>query len=160
MRVKRSLTLTAIFTVAPFLALPAVADTQMVANPLCPAETVLFNPDQGQDIVLPTGFKVSVFASGLNAPTGIAVLGNSQSFQVYVLESGHGIPSRCNEQGSFPGGEFSLSNPFTPDILVFNQNGKLIRGPIGKPTAAGDGLQPAGPAIDIAFERGLLVVKT
>ena len=72
---------------------------------------------------------------------------------MYVLESGHGIPSRCNEQGSFPGGEFAANNPFTPDILVFNKNGQLIRGPIGKPTASGDEFQPAGPAIDIAFAR-------
>jgi len=155
MQLKRSQTLVAALAFAPFLSLPAVAANNTVANPICPGETVLFNPDQGQDIVLPTGFKVSVFASGLNAPTGIAFLGNSQSFQVYVLESGHGIPSRCNEQGSFPGGEFAPDNPFTPDILVFNQNGKLIRGPLGKPTSTGGGLPPAGPAIDIAFENGL-----
>jgi len=155
MRVKRSLIFTTMCTIAPFLTLPAVAGTQTVANPICPAETVLFNPDQGQDIVLPTGFKISVFASGLNFPTGIAFVGGASNFQVYVLESGHGIPSRCNEQGSFPGGEFAANNPFTPDILVFNKNGKLIRGPIGKPNASGDGFQPAGPAIDIAFETGL-----
>src|SRR5215472_11276490 len=154
MRVKRSLIFTTMCTIAPFLTLPAVAGTQTVANPICPAETVLFNPDQGQDIVLPTGFKISVFATGLNFPTGIAFLGNATNFQVYVLESGHGIPSRRNEQGSFPGGEFAANNPFTPDILVFNKNGKLIRGPIGKPTASGDGFQPAGPAIDIAFLNG------
>src|SRR5215831_17765167 len=155
MRVKRSLIFTTMCTIAPFLTLPAVAGTQTVANPICPAETVLFNPDQGQDIVLPTGFKISVFASGLNFPTGIAFVGGASNFQVYVLESGHGIPSRCNEQGSFPGGEFAANNPFTPDILVFNKNGQLISGPIGKPTASGNGFQPAGPAIDIAFARGL-----
>ena len=90
MELKRLDALAAACAFAPFLALPTVAGAATVANPICPAETVLFNPDQGQDIVLPTGFKVSVFASGLNAPTGIAFLGNSQSFQVYVLESGHG----------------------------------------------------------------------
>jgi len=146
--------LSAALLLAPFLALPGVAVAGLVANPICPTETVLFNPDQGQDIVVPTGFKISVFATSLNFPTGIAFRGDSRNFQVYVLESGHGIPSRCNEQGSFPGGEFAANNPFTPDILVFNQNGKLIRGPIGKPTASGDGFQPAGPAIDIAFEHG------
>jgi hypothetical protein len=155
MRRHGSQTLTTAFTIVPLLGLPAVCQAATVANPICPAETVLFNPDQGQDIVLPTGFTISVFASGLNFPTGIAFLGNSRNFQVYVLESGHGIPSRCNEQGSFPGGEFAANNPFTPDILVFNQNGNLIRGPIGKPTASGGGFQPAGPAIDIAFEHGL-----
>ena len=37
---------------------------------------------------------------------------------------------------------------------MFNQHGKLIRGPLAKPTSAG-GLQAAGPAVDIAFENGL-----
>jgi hypothetical protein len=154
MQVKRSLAFTAAFAVAPFVTLPAVAQAATVTNPLCSGESVLFNPDQGQDIVLPTGFKVSVFVSGLNAPTGIAFLGNSQSFQVFVLESGHGLPSVCNDQTAFGSGDFDPTNPFTPDIKVYNQNGTLIRGPLGKPTAAG-GLQPAGPAIDIAFEYGL-----
>src|SRR5713226_7193530 len=49
--------------------------------------------------------------------------------------------------------EFSLTNPFTPDILVFNESGTLIRA-LAKPTAIGVGLQTHGPAIDIAFEKG------
>jgi len=143
--------LVAIVLVVPLYPSPVSAD---VTNPLCPTEIVHFNPSNGQDIVVPTGFKVSVFKSGLNGPTGIAFLGNAKSFQVFVLESGHGLPSQCNEQGSFPGGTFTNNNPFTPDILVFDQNGMLLRGPLGKPTAAGGGFQPAGPAIDIAFENG------
>src|SRR5215471_12038667 len=134
---------------------PVTAQAVVLANPLCPDNTAFFDPGQGQDIVVPPGYKVSVFASGLNMPTGIAFLGNSQQFQVYVLESGHGLPSKCNEQDSFPGGQFNPANPFTPDIKVFDQNGNLIRGPLGKPNAAGTGFQAAGPAIDIAFERGL-----
>lgn len=136
--------------------LPAVAEAATVANPICPAETALFNPGNGEDIVVPSGFKVSVFASGLNFPTGIAFLskGESKEFEVYVLESGHGLPSRCNEQDSFGSGQFDPANPFTPDILVFNQAGTKIRGPLGKPSAFG-GFQPAGPAVDIAFESGL-----
>ncbi len=130
---------------------PASAD---VHNPICPAEVVHFNPDNGQDIVVPPGFKVSVFKAGLNGPTGIAFLGDVRRFEVFVLESGHGLPSRCNEQDSWPGGTFAKDNPFTPDILVFDQDGKLLRGPLGKPTQSGGGLQPAGPAIDIAFENG------
>jgi hypothetical protein len=55
----------------------------------------------------------------------------------------------------WPGGEFDINNPFTPDILVFNQNGTKIRGPLGKPTSSGSGFQPSGPAIDIAFVNGL-----
>src|SRR5207247_9973835 len=112
------------------------------------------DPGVGQEMVVPAGFKVSVVKSGLNGATGIAFLGNARSFQVFVLESGHGLPSQCNEQGSFPGGTFVNNNPFTPDILVFDQNGLLLRGPLGKPTPAGGGFQPAGPAIDIAFEHG------
>src|SRR5258708_4643299 len=136
-------------------AFPAVAEAATVANPLCPRESVSFNPGNGEDIVLPQGFRVSVFASGLNFPTGIAFLskGGSKEFEVFVLESGHGLPSRCNEQDSFGSGMFDPANPFTPDILVFNQAGTKIRGPLGKPSAVG-GFQPAGPAVDIAFESG------
>ena len=68
--------------------------------------------------------------------------------------SGHGLPSVCNEQDSFGSGQFDPKNPFTPDILVFDDAGKLIRGPLAKPTA-NDGLQAAGPAVDIGFEHGL-----
>src|SRR5215470_10614191 len=132
----------------------ATAMAQVVANPLCPVETAFFDPGNGGDIRVPEGFTVSVFAKGLNMPTGIAFLGNKNNFQVYVLESGHGLPSRCNEQGSFGGGAFDPTNPFTPDILVFDQNGKKIAGPLGKPTGPGVGFQPAGPAVDLAFERG------
>ena len=132
----------------------AMAMAATVANPICPVETANFDPGNGGDIRVPEGFTVSVFAKGLNMPTGIAFLGNKNNFQVFVLESGHGLPSRCNEQDSFGGGAFDPTNPFTPDILVFDQNGNKIAGPIGKPTAPGVGFQPAGPAVDIAFERG------
>ena len=154
MRLNRSHTLTVAFAVAPLLALPSVAAAATVTNPLCSGETVLFNPGNGEDIVVPPGFKVSVFASGLNMPTGIAFRGDANRFEVYVLESGHGIPSRCNEQSAFGSGDFDPGNPFTPDILVFNQNGIKIRGPLGKPAPGGGGFQPAGPAIDIGFVNG------
>jgi glucose/arabinose dehydrogenase len=139
--------------------LPGVARAATVANPLCPAEVVFFAPGTGQDITVPPGFTVSVFASGLNAPTGIAFAGNKNNFQVYVLESGHGLPSQCNDETTFPGS--AATNPFTPDILVFDKNGKKIAGPLGKPTdpttvtGGTNVFQPHGPAIDIAFERGL-----
>src|SRR5579884_211551 len=140
------------------LTLPTLGSAQqtkvVLANPLCPQETVLFNPGNGEDIVLPSGYKVSVFAKGLNFPTGIAFLGNRQRFAVFVLESGHGLPSRCNDETAVSGGTFASTNPFTPDILVFDQGGHLIAGPLAKPTATGGGFQPHGPAIDIAFEHG------
>lgn len=139
---------------ASLLALPTAAYAVTVANPICPDNTAEFNPGTGQDIVVPPGFKVSVFASSLNFPTGIAFRGNAQHFEVYVLESGHGLPSKCNEQSSFPAGEFDPTNPFTPDILVFDETGTKIRGPLAKPTAPNVGLQSAGPAVDIGFVNG------
>src|SRR5215469_1138862 len=145
--------LSSMFALASLMTLPHLAAAATVANPLCPVEIASFAPGNGGDITVPPGFTVSVFASGLNMPTGIAFQGNKNNFNVYVLESGHGLPSKCNEQESWPGGVFDPANPFTPDILVFNQNGQRIAGPLGKPTPGG-GFQPAGPAVDIAFERG------
>ena len=109
MQLKRLHALTAVFAVAPFLSLPTVANN-VVANPStspqCMDNTANFNPTLPPSIVLPPGFTASVFASGLNMPTGIAFLGNSSSFQVLVLESGHGIPSVCNDETLWPGGVF------------------------------------------------------
>ena len=146
-----------ILVIPRFAAVAAPLPT--VGNPACPGEDVFFNPGNGEDIVVPAGYQVSVFAKGLNFPTGIAFQGNAQQFKVYVLESGHGLPSPCNEQ-THPafGGVFSPSNPMTPDILVFDQDGNKIAGPLGKPTAldaSNTGFQAEGPAIDIAFEHGV-----
>ncbi len=55
--------LVTIVLVVPLHPSPVSAD---VANPICPAEDVHFNPGAGQDIVVPAGFKVSVFKAGLN----------------------------------------------------------------------------------------------
>jgi hypothetical protein len=132
---------------------PFVAEAATVTNPLCPGESVEFNPGNGEDIVVPPGFRVSRFASGLNFPTGLAFRRTGGTFEVYVLESGHGLPSRCNDQSAFGSGDFDPTNPFTPDIVVFDQNGAKIR-TLAKPTALG-GFQPAGPAVDIGFENGL-----
>src|SRR5262247_1919840 len=159
MQLKLSRSLAAWSAVLPLLALPTVTEAQTVSNPStapdCMNNTAFFNTKLPPSINLPPGFTASVFASGLNMPTGIAFLGNATNFQVFVLESGHGIPSVCNDEMAWPGGPFDISNPFTPDILVFNQNGAKIRGPLGKPTASGGGFQPAGPAVDIGFENGL-----
>jgi hypothetical protein len=145
---------------APLLALPGPSwASTTVANPTplpqCMDNTAFFDPTLPPSINLPPGFKASVFAMGLNMPTGIAFLGNATSFQVFVLESGHGLPSACNDESAQSGGTFATNNPFTPDILVFNQNGRKIRGPLGKPTASGGGFQPSGPAVDIGFAQGL-----
>jgi hypothetical protein len=134
MQPNRSYCLTAALAFAPLLALPAVAQAAIVANPTpspqCGDNTAFFNPTLPPNIVLPAGFTASVFAFGLNTPTGIAFRGDASNFEVFVLESGHGIPSVCNDQSLWPGGEFASDNPFTPDILVFNKNGKKIRGPL------------------------------
>jgi len=135
---------------------PVAAQAAVLSNPICTNNTAQFDPGSGQGIVVPPGFKISVFKSGLNFPTGIAFRRAGAGFEVYVLESGHGLPSICNnEDSAVVGGTFSPTNPFTPDILVFDQNGNKIRGPLAKPTATGGGLQPHGPAVDIAFENGL-----
>lgn len=133
---------------------PAAFAATTVANPQCTNNTALFDPGNGEDIVVPAGYTVSVFKAGLNFPTGIAFKGDKNNFEVYVLESGHGLPSVCNDQSTFGSGNFDQANPFTPDVLVFDQSGNLLRGPLGKPTSSG-GFQPEGPAVDIAFENGL-----
>ena len=108
------------------VALPSAASAMTVGNPLCPGEEVSFNPDNGQDIGLPDGFKVSVFAKGLNFPTGIAFRGNSHRFEVYVLESGAFPASRCNNGAAWQANGLP-GNPFTPDVVVFDQNAKPLR---------------------------------
>src|SRR5215469_12858896 len=158
MKTTTSYRLTGALAVAPLLALPTFSWAQTISNPSsapdCVNNTAFFNPNLPPSINLPPGYSASVFASGLNMPTGIAFLGNASSFQVFVLESGHGLPSVCNDEMAWPGGVFDINNPFTPDILVFNRNGTKIRGPLGKPTSSGGGFQPSGPAIDIAFVNG------
>jgi len=128
MQLKLSRSLAAWSAVLPLLALPTVTEAQIVANPStapdCMNNTAFFNPTLPPSITLPPGFTASVFAAGLNAPTGIAFRGNANNFEVFVLESGHGLPSVCNDETAWPGGVFATNNPFTPDILVFNQNGK------------------------------------
>ena len=138
------------------LVLSSGAQAASVGNPLCPGEEVSFNPGNGEDIIVPDGFKVSVFASGLNFPTGIAFRGNAHRFEVYVLESGRFPTSRCNDgvawqSKGLPG------NPFTPDIRVFDKSAKLLR-TLGKPADASTGTPGAfspNSVVDIAFEHGL-----
>src|SRR5438270_11387183 len=152
-------------TCAPLLALPATNEAAIVANPTpspqCGDNTAFFNPGLPPNVVLPPGFTASVFVAGLNAPTGIAFRGDANNFEVYVLESGHGLPSVCNDQSLWPGGEFASDNPFTPDILVFNKNGRKIRGPVAKPTADGAVSSPRdrqsiSPSFKVSREAGSL----
>jgi glucose/arabinose dehydrogenase len=137
------------------LALPASTR----GNPACPGEDVAFNPDRGQDVVLPRGYRIQVFASNLNFPTGLAFARTGDGFQALVVESGTGLPGRCNDN-SLPefGGKLSPGNPLTPDLLFLDRNGRVVRGPLFKPTstdpAANTGYQPDGPAIGITFADG------
>ena len=151
-----------------FWARPAGAEVKGNAN--CPGEEVFFDPGQGEDIVLPKGFKLRVFAKGLNFPTGLAFVGNRKNFHVFVVESGTGLPSRCNNNRG-PGffnamtGRFinPKTNPFTPDLLIFDKHGNKIAGPIAKPPVPQDDpdasansrfFQSEGPAIGLTFEHG------
>ena len=38
----------------------------------------------------------------LNFPTSVAFIGSKDDFKVLVLESGHGLPSRCNDKEPQP----------------------------------------------------------
>jgi glucose/arabinose dehydrogenase len=99
MKPKLSYVVSTTLAVGMLLGLPAASKAQTVSNPStapdCMNNTAFFNPTLPPSINLPPGFTASVFASGLNAPTGIAFLGNASSFQVYVLESGHGSGIRA-----------------------------------------------------------------
>lgn len=142
------------FALAGMAAVPVAAWAQTKANPVCPNETAHYNPGNGEDIIVPRGFKVEVFARDLNMPTDIAFVGNKDRFKAIVLESGTGLPSPCNDNTKVPGvGKFAANNPFTPDILIFDQDGHKLSGPLGKPTASGGGFQADGPAIGLAFQH-------
>ena len=136
--------------------------TTTASNAACPGEDVFYDPGHGEDIVLPKGYKIDVFAKGLNFPTGIGFMRSGDGrddFVVQVVESGTGLPSRCNNSDDpVWGGKLQTTNPFTPDLLVLDRNGKVLRGPLFKPTSAdpasNTGYQPDGPAIGLAFEKG------
>lgn len=143
-----------VFAVGVAAAQGAAAAT-IKANPNCPEEAAYYDPSQGEDIVVPEGYKVEVFARDLNSPTGIAFLRDGDDFKVLVVESGTGLPGACNTNTG-PGvpDKFASTNPFTPDVLVFDRSGNRVAGPLFKPTPDGGGYQLDGPAIGIAFENG------
>jgi glucose/arabinose dehydrogenase len=120
-------------------------------NAQCPGEDVFYDPGSAQDIVVPAGYKAEVFARDLNFPTAIAFMGDGENFKVLVLESGSGLPGRCNNPDTFPA--TAAANPLTPDVLVFDQDGHQMAGPLGKPGVSTKPFQTHGPAIGLAFER-------
>ena len=95
----RMATLAAALALALSLLVPAAgsADGTTRGNPACPGEDVFYNPGNGEDIVAPPGYQVEVFAKDLNLPSGIAFVGNKRHFKAYVIESGSGLPGRCND---------------------------------------------------------------
>src|SRR5262245_2017270 len=134
------------------------AEAQLVGNAACPGEDVFFNPSQGQDIIVPPGYKIEVFAKGLNFPTNIAFRGNSHNFEVFVTETGTGLPGRCNGAEFFKTttGAADSANPFLPQVRVLDDNGSTLR-LLGRPPSVAAREQAAflhAPTIGVAFENG------
>src|SRR5262245_38114094 len=99
MRSRASLSLTSfsLYLLAVLAVLmPAGVHAQLAGNPACLGEEVFYDPGNGEDIIVPHGYKVEVFAKNLNFPTGIAFQGRPDNFKVFVLESGTGLPGKCN----------------------------------------------------------------
>src|SRR5919109_1604052 len=119
------------------LTAPLMAQTRTNNTEGCQGNVVNYNPGNGEDIVVPEGYKVERFSKiDLNFPTAIAFIGDRHNFKVLVLESGHGLPSRCNDRTDPAyGGPFSTTNPFTPDIVVLDKDGNFVSGPFAKSTA-------------------------
>jgi hypothetical protein len=61
-----------VFALVMPVAISPPAFAVVLSNPICLNNTANYSPGTGKDIVVPPGFKVSVFASGLNFPVGIA----------------------------------------------------------------------------------------
>jgi hypothetical protein len=145
-------------------------------NATCPGEDVFFNPGSGEDIVVPPGYKVEVFASGLNFPAGIAFRRGGEKqhmdehghmspshehkgsrFEVFVTESGTSLPGRCNGAVDFAGtGAADADNPFLPQVRVLDDHGTTVR-VLGRPDSvanreSADFLH--APTIGITFEKG------
>ena len=144
-------------SVAVALALAGTAAASTVwadtGNAACPGEEVYFNPSRGEDIIVPPGYKVSVFKSGLNFPAGIAFRGNEKRFEVYVTEAGTSLPGRCNAAVGYPSPD--ATNPFLADVKVLDQNGHVLRTLGRAPTVAAreDPAYLHAPTIGITFEH-------
>ncbi|NIV52832.1 MAG: hypothetical protein GWN53_13280 [Gammaproteobacteria bacterium] len=139
-----------------FLTFAGAADAQIAGNPACPGEEVFFEPNPA-DIIVPPGYEVEVFASGLNFPTNIAFRGNTRSFEVFVTEVGTGLPGRCNGAEFFESetGLPAAENPFLPQVRVLDQFGNTLR-ILGRPPSVAQRGDPEflhAPTIGVAFER-------
>jgi glucose/arabinose dehydrogenase len=126
-------------------------------NDACPGEGVFFDPSNGEDIIVPPGYKVEVFASGLNFPTNIAFRGNRLQFEAFVTEAGTSLPGRCNGAEFFRDetGVPDSDNPFLSQVRVLNTSGHTVR-TLGRAASVAVREAPAylhAPTIGIAFER-------
>lgn len=136
----------------------SLASAQVLGNAACPGEEVIFNPGNGQDIIVPRGYKVEVFASGLDFPTGIAFRGPRNRFEVFVTEAGTGVPGRCNGAQFFKDNAPTVpdsQNPFLPQVRVFDEDGNQLR-VLGRATSVAARESPSflhAPTIGLAFER-------
>jgi hypothetical protein len=175
------------FLLTGFVLSPQVASTDEAGNTAvnlaCPGYEVFFDPGNGEDILVPSGYQIEVFATGLNSPTGIAFRGTAQAFEVFVTEAGTRLSGQCNgaefyaektkspdAKNPFPGGRGprrraprpeptespDAENPFLPQIRVLDQHGETRR-VLGRPPTV-DQREKApflhAPAIGITFERG------
>lgn len=136
------------------LALSSGAYAATAVNAACPSETAFFDPGNGEDIIVPPGYKVEVFAKGLNFPTNIAFRGNANNFQVFVTEAGAALPSACNTPVGFPSSD--AANPFLPDVKVLDSKGNTVAvlGRSGTVAGRDDPGVLHAPTIGISFERG------
>src|SRR5262245_9206276 len=116
---------------ASIAAVPVAVQAQTATNPVagCTGEAVFYNPGNGEDIVIAQGYKIEPLIRGLNFPTDIAFSGDKHRFQILVLESGTGLPGRCNNNELVPVNtamttraklrKFDARNAVTRDVILF-----------------------------------------
>jgi hypothetical protein len=133
---------------------PTTVASQTAGNARCITEDVFFSPSNGEDIIVPPGYKVEVFVRGLNFPAGIAFKGNKDNFEVYVTEAGTSLPGICNAAVGYPSSDGS--NPFLPQVSVWGENGNFLRR-LGRPDTVANRENAEflhAPTIGVTFEHG------
>lgn len=141
-----------LFGVLVVAAMPAIGLADGI-NARCPGEAVFFNPGHGEDIIVPPGYKVEVFAKGLNFPTDVAFRGNSNRFEVFVTEAGTSLPGFCNAAEGYPTPD--AENPFLPQVRVLDASGHTLR-VLGRSPTVAQRESPAflhAPTIGITFQQ-------
>ena len=119
--------LTAALAFAPLLALPAVAQAAVVANPICTDNTAILQPNpaaqhRSSRRVHGVGFRLRPELSDGNCvPRRREATSSVSSWSPATAWR-----AVCNEQSLWPHcwRTFARTTRFTPDILVFNRNGR------------------------------------